>query len=1015
MTKLCAMVPLPLHAILFLPVFLCLEPVPTAPSNVTILNVTSGSLHLSWQPPHPVNARISAYQLQLSEQGRAKLVRITPSPSWSQPHYRPSTVLTDLKPYTNYTVRVRALAARGNEGVWSAPVSVYTDVAAPSQPELISITCEREGALRVAWRRPFIFPHTLSAYVVEFGTVVSGSGSNSDVGGGVNTLTQQRRVVADINRPQETVVLSNLTVGQTYLVRVRSVAYSVHDRDRLFTSAPSTPERVRAEPVCAGAESTAHVWRYSGSVNGTGVSWWALLGLLVAGAILCLLVATVMILWRRYVNRSYRYREEPLSQRHLLQKEQRWESDSPDGCPAPIPIEEFTQHVAKLHTDSDIGFCKEFEEVTEHTMRLGLSAAISQDEENKSKNRYQNIDAYDHSLVPLHPLPGQRRGDYINANYVDGFRCARQYIAAQGPMCSTLHAFWRLVWEQRVHVIVMITNLVERSRKKCDLYWPSEGVESYGLIQVEALGETVLATHVVRKFRLRHIKVERRKRRDWHDRVVFQYHYTSWPDHGVPDHLLPILNFIRHSSNENAPFSSPILVHCSAGVGRTGAYIVLDAMREMLQCRRAINVFGYLKHIRSQRNFLVQTEDQYVFVHDALLELLRVGDTCVAATQLGVYWSKLVTSDRVNSTGNSLDQQYQLVRGCQPAEHATSAALAEYNRSKNRSDQFLPLDGWRVYLPHQPGVDGSGYINASIVMGYERSDEFIITQHPLSATVGDFWRMIWHQNVHTIVVLSPRNDPDYPEFWPISPGVASVESGSDTISIHRLKCILHTLADSHGSQPCHVVQLQLSSAGDESSCSLVQLVHVTDEWPAAGPTGCSPVQLVMYVQRLLQEVTHAATSPAPLVVVDRFGGTEAAQFCCLSSLYQQYNHTRSVDVYMHARLCSERRPGVWCTQEDYTMLYRTMEAAVKNIDTATSTSNKDQNGTRSVVTDPNSSLDRNISVDPAVTCDENVSLLQSSQTPVAKTCLASSVVQLPLVEHTPLDAKNGDQQTFEEL
>lgn len=143
----------------------------------------------------------------------------------------------------------------------------------------------------------------------------------------------------------------------------------------------------------------------------------------------------------------------------------------------------------------------------------------------------------DHSRVPLRKSPGAKKeNDYINANYIDGYCQSRAFIGTQGPLPCTFDSFWKMIWEQQVSIIVMITNLVERGRRKCDMYWPKEGVENYGVIQVKLVREDVMATYTVRTFQIRHMKLKKKKKFP-SEKFVYQYHYTNWPDHGTPDQV----------------------------------------------------------------------------------------------------------------------------------------------------------------------------------------------------------------------------------------------------------------------------------------------------------------------------------------------------------------------------------------------------------------------------------------------------------------------------------------------
>ncbi|XP_017142308.1 tyrosine-protein phosphatase 99A isoform X8 [Drosophila miranda] len=571
-----------------------------------------------------------------------------------------------------------------------------------------------------------------------------------------------------------------------------------------------------------------------------------------------------------------------------------------DEIRAAVPVNEFAKHVASLHADGDIGFSREYEAIQNECISDDLPCEHSHHPENKRKNRYLNITAYDHSRVHLHPTPGQKKNlDYINANFIDGYQKAHAFIGTQGPLPDTFDCFWRMIWEQRVAIIVMITNLVERGRRKCDMYWPKDGVETYGVIQVKLIEEEVMSTYTVRTLQIKHLKLKKKKQCNT-EKLVYQYHYTNWPDHGTPDHPLPVLNFVKKSSAANPAEAGPIVVHCSAGVGRTGTYIVLDAMLKQIQQKSIVNVFGFLRHIRAQRNFLVQTEEQYIFLHDALVEAIASGETNLASDQV----------EELRNCTPYLEQQYKNIIQFQPKDIHIASAMKQVNSIKNRGAIF-PIEGSRVHLTPKPGEDGSDYINASWLHGFRRLRDFIVTQHPMAHTIKDFWQMVWDHNAQTVVLLSSLDDINFAQFWPDE--ATPIESDH-----YRVKYLNKTNKSDYVTRDFVIQSIQ-----DDYELT-VKMLHCPS-WPEMS----NPNSIYDFIVDVHERCNDYRNGP--IVIVDRYGGAQACTFCAISSLAIEMEYCSTANVYQYAKLYHNKRPGVWTSSEDIRVIYNILSFLPGNL------------------------------------------------------------------------------------
>uniref|UniRef100_A0A8C1VH76 Protein tyrosine phosphatase receptor type O n=1 Tax=Cyprinus carpio TaxID=7962 RepID=A0A8C1VH76_CYPCA len=278
---------------------------------------------------------------------------------------------------------------------------------------------------------------------------------------------------------------------------------------------------------------------------------------------------------------------------------------------SPIQLSDFEAYIKDMSRDSAYKFSLQFEELK--SVGLDLSHEAADLPVNRPKNRYTNILPYDFSRVKLISLHNDEGSDYINANFIPGYNSPHEFIATQGPLPETRNDFWNMVLQQKSHIIVMLTQCNERRRVKCDHYWPfTEEPVAYGDITVEMLSETDSPEWTIRNFRLGYAD---------ETQDILHFNYTSWPDHGVPtvNAIESILQFVQIVRQQVSRTKGPIVVHCSAGVGRTGTFIALDRLMQHIQEHEYVDVLGLVSDMRSHRLSMVQTEEQYVFIHQCVL------------------------------------------------------------------------------------------------------------------------------------------------------------------------------------------------------------------------------------------------------------------------------------------------------------------------------------------------------------------------------------------------------------
>ncbi|XP_078327338.1 uncharacterized protein LOC111114405 isoform X2 [Crassostrea virginica] len=568
-----------------------------------------------------------------------------------------------------------------------------------------------------------------------------------------------------------------------------------------------------------------------------------------------------------------------------------------ENLTADIPVDKLESAIAKRRAKGNELFKKEYADLPSGEIR---KCDVGKLAENISKNRFKTTFPYDHSRVILGVNDGET-SDYINANYIDGPHRPKEYIAAQGPKQNTLDDFWRMVWQDDVQAIVMLTNLKEAGKTKCTQYWPNENnCSRFGTFSVSLTEEKEYAFFIERK-----LSVSKQKKTRW----VTQYHYTAWPDHGTPDPM-NLLEFHHHVITcSTHSESNPTVVHCSAGVGRTGTYIALDALYWEGKQKGTVNVSRFVKGMRNNRVFMVQTYGQYITVFLALNEIFKAPMQMYSSKDFCVKTENAMSDKPANQ--NPLRNEFQLLLKVRPNYTEADYKMARQNYTNRQTDKALPLDEYTLYLSSMVPKRGS-YINAISVPSFTKAKRFIVTHYPTPEDAVDFLRLLNDHDSDTVICLDPVHHVESIRSW------LPEYSSSKVVAPFTVNCQSNSKNDSMG----HVIQISEENQED----------HVHTVVVLEPQCRIIPKETPVDTSDLLQLVTSVLSSETDnaITVVSSDGASLCGVFIAIHNAIQQLRTDSAVDVFTVVRQLQIRRPEFINSLEEYEMVNTAVYDYIQN-------------------------------------------------------------------------------------
>ncbi|XP_072041267.1 receptor-type tyrosine-protein phosphatase mu-like [Amphiura filiformis] len=923
------------------------EAVPSEPNTLKVDSVSKAAIKLSWSEPEHPNGIITKYTVQAVVM--EKLYDPSFTHSASKPVYVTNQELddtqrtytfTNLKPSTKYGLTVFASSGGGNGD--PASVQQFTDPVTTGDilppPPLADINNIQKTETTATIDIPLSDSELVSGYLVgveltsnrrkrqvgEFGhfhkspsKYVAGELSESKVTGDSTFVVGDNQTYGSYYNPP-------LQEGQSYLLYTAFVS-RINDTESVVSW---------SEPVTLQAVDT----------GGNGSSLVTLIVIVVLVTLLVLVAVLVIIIIRRR-KRSINKRKESSKMIVLSSNDNAGNTENGDGIVmpdgdninettnnayvvdveegtrqqdtppsetsteaistqvGPITVELFEQYVLAKKESVSNSFKVDFKTLPSDNLHPWHAAKKP---ENKKKNRYGNITTYDNSRVTLTPLEGDPHSDFINASFIDSVYESDMYIASQGPNTESVEDFWRMIWQYKIKTVVMLTMLFESGKVKCEQYWPEEKVVLGGF-NVTPNKEEKFADFVIRRFQLEQISTGE-------IRELRQFHFIEWPDMGVPQcpSLLNFMNVVNSYKPRNA---GPPVIHCSAGVGRTGTYITIEAMRQQAKRDGTIDVYDFVSKMRQKRMKMVQTSAQYRFIFDTLVEYIHCGDTSITRVDFNAELKKLRSKD-TKSGQTGLAKQFRALEKVTvwlPEEKYTGG-FNPSNRLKNRFEDILPLDRSRPYLMTEVDGTSTNYINAAYINGCRVKDQFLVTQTPLPETVADIWRMVYDHKSNIIVMLNSltNKDPSTITYWP--------EIGS-TANFGPI-AVTGTEEDTKSLPGITVRTFRITNPREKGNRTVRQFA--LGNWPAGKDTPSSPDSVLRLIQSLKEYYKPETRQRITVHCIDGVGASCA--FCTIMSVIDQLEYNQTIDIFHAVRRLRLVRPQAVRNLAQYTFCYKAIQA-----------------------------------------------------------------------------------------